>query len=199
MFAGHFGLAAAIKAKQPHLPLWALMLSTQFLDVLFVPLVLTNIETMQQVGGNTGAYGGAIIHADYTHSLLGAFLIALCVGLLAWKWWGKKGGLILGSLVFSHWLLDLLVHRADMPILPGNLGNLPRLGLGIWQFPYISAGLELLLIIIGGILYFRSALNRARNQDITQQKKNRTRAMLAGSVTCLLLVLSLVTDLLGVG
>ncbi|GHO60628.1 metal-dependent hydrolase [Ktedonobacter robiniae] len=199
MFAGHFGLAAAVKSKQPQLPLWALMLSTQLLDILFVPLLLTNVETLQPVVGTKGGYGEVIIHADYTHSLVGALLIAICAGVIAWRLWSRNGGLVIGAVVFSHWLLDLLVHRADLPILPGNVGNLPRLGFGLWQFPYISSGLEFVLIVIGGALYFQSALARARSVDADQQQRSRTWAIIAGSVTCLLLVLSLVTNVLGIG
>jgi len=199
MFAGHFGLAAAVKSKQPRIPLWALMLSTQLLDVFFVPLVLTNVETIQPVANTKGGYGEVIIHADYTHSLIGALLIALCAGLIAWRFWGKNGGLVISAVVFSHWLLDLLVHRADLAILPGNLGNLPRLGFGLWAFPYISIALELVLIAVGGGLYFASALSRARSQAADQQRRSRTRAITAGTVTCLLLALSLITDVMGIG
>jgi hypothetical protein len=59
--------------------------------------------------------------------------------------------------VASHWLLDLLVHRSDMPILPANIGNLPRLGLGLWRLPDVSAAIELALVLIGGWLYWRAA------------------------------------------
>lgn len=199
MFAGHFGLAAAVKSQQPRIPLWALMLSTQLLDVFFVPLYLSNIETLQPVPGTKGGYGEAIIHADYTHSLVGALLIALCAGLIAWRLWGKNGGLVISSVVFSHWLLDLLVHRVDLPILPGNLGNLPRLGFSLWAYPAVSATLELALIAVGGVLYFMSALSRAKTRPVDQQKSSRTWAIVAGSVTCLLLALSLITDVLGIG
>jgi hypothetical protein len=199
MFAGHFGLAAAVKSQQPRIPLWALMLSTQLLDVISAPLYLSNIETLQLAPGAKGGYGGAIAHVDYSHSLVGALLIALCAGLIAWRLWGKSGGLIISSVVFSHWLLDLLVHRADLAILPGNLGNLPRFGFGLWAYPAISAALELVLIIVGGALYFLSALSRAKNQPVNQQKSSRTWAIIAGSVTCLFLALSLITDVLGIG
>src|SRR5579859_1129767 len=105
MFAGHFGLAAAVKAKQPGIPFWVPMLSTQLLDVLFVPLVLMKIETLDPIG--KGGYGEAIIHANYTHSLVGALLIALVAGLIAVRLWGRKGGFVVAAVVFSHWLLDL--------------------------------------------------------------------------------------------
>lgn len=196
MVAGHFGLAAAVKAKQPSVPLWALMLSTQLLDVFFVPLLLTNVETIVPIG--KGGYGEAVIHANYTHSLVGALLIALVAGLLAWRAWGRKTGLVIGAVVFSHWILDLLVHRMDMPILPGNLGNLPLLGLGLWAFTPISIAMELALIVVGGFLYFTSALARAREAG-PQQKRRRTWAITAGTVTCVLLALLLFMDVTGIG
>ncbi|QBD76343.1 permease [Ktedonosporobacter rubrisoli] len=196
MFAGHFGLAAAVKAKQPEVPLWALMLSTQLLDVIFVPLVLTGVESIDPIG--KGGYGEAIIHANYTHSLVGALLIAGCAGLISWRLWGRKGGLLIAGMVFSHWLLDLLVHRSDMPILPGNLGHLPLLGFGLWGSRPISIALEGILIVVGGILYFSSALARAREHS-TKLPTNLKRALLAGSVMSLLLLLSLVTDVMGIG
>src|SRR5262245_40217388 len=113
MFAGHFGLAATVKAKEPQVPLWALMLSTQLLDVVFVPLYLAGIETIQPIG--RGGYGESIIHANYTHSLVGALLISVVAGLVAGWNWNRRSGLIIAAMVFSHWLLDLLVHRADLP------------------------------------------------------------------------------------
>jgi hypothetical protein len=73
-----------------------------------------------------------IIHADYTHSLIGAALLPTVFGAVAAVRYGRAGGLILGLVVMSHWVLDLIVHRADMPILPGGSGMLPRLGFGLW-------------------------------------------------------------------
>ncbi|OFD71090.1 hypothetical protein BWGOE8_50310 [Bacillus mycoides] len=60
MFAGHFGLAAVVKTKSPKLPLWALMLSTQLLDVIFLPLYVLGVETIEPI--NSNGYGEAIIH-----------------------------------------------------------------------------------------------------------------------------------------
>lgn len=189
MFAGHFGLAAAVKAKSPEVPLWAVMLGTQLLDVVFVPLFVTGVETMVPV--DSGGYGGSIIHADYSHSLLGALFIAWLAGLVAWRFWGKRGGLVLGSVVFSHWLLDVLVHRADLPILPGNVGDFPLLGFSLWQYPVVSIMVESLLIVAGIVLYSRSLGSAATEK--------RRLAWTAGVVMGVLLVLSLVTDVLGIG
>ena len=198
MFAGHFGLAAGVKSQEPDLPLWALMLSTQLLDVLFVPLYLAGIETIEAVPG-APAYGGSIIHANYTHSLIGALLISAVAGLVAWRFWGRRAGWVIGAVVFSHWILDLLVHRADLPILPGNAGGLPTLGFGIWAQPALSVALEAALIVAGGVLYYRACLATPAPAAVggTRQAYYR-RAALSAGVTGLLLVLALVTSVLGI-
>lgn len=194
MFAGHFGLAAAVKAKEPETPLWALMLSTQLLDVIFAPLYAAGIETIQPLDG--GGYGEQVIHANYSHSLAGALVIALAAGLLAgWKW-SRRSGLVIGAVVFSHWLLDLLVHRGDLPILPGNLGNLPTLGFGLWASPALSIALEGLLVAAGAILYFRSVQSRAAAARGVQRASD-VRAVTAGTAMGVLLVASLVTSVIG--
>lgn len=162
MIAGHFGLAAAVKSQERQVPLWALMLATAWLDVLFVPLFLAGIERIEPVPGTSGGYGNGIIHADYTHSLIGAAVIAALFGLVAALPWGRRAGVVLGAVVFSHWLLDLVVHRGDMPILPGDLGDLPRLGFGLWRVPAASAALELALVVGGAYLYWRAAVETAR-------------------------------------
>ncbi|ULL13506.1 permease [Paenibacillus sp. H1-7] len=191
MFAGHFGLAATVKAKTPEVPLWAIMLGTQLLDVAFVPLFLSGVETIEPVEGSQG-YGGSVIHADYTHSLVGALLITLLAGLLASRFWGKRSGFVIGSVVFSHWLLDLIVHRMDLPLLPGNLGNLPLLGFGLWQFPGVSMVLELVLVGAGFLLYARSLLKNTHG-------KTKSWALTASGAMGVLLLLSLLTDVFGVG
>jgi membrane-bound metal-dependent hydrolase YbcI (DUF457 family) len=162
VIAGHFGFAAIVKSRERQTPLWALMLACQWLDVVFVPLFLAGIERIVPVPGTSGTgYGEAIIYADYTHSLLGAIALSLLFGLVAALLWGRRTGVVLGSVVFSHWLLDLIVHRADMPMLPGGAGNLPRMGLGLWRVPPASIAVELTLVVAGAYLYSRAAIDAA--------------------------------------
>lgn len=197
MFAGHFGLAAGVKAQTPSIPLWALMLATQLLDVIFVGLYLAGIETLTPVDpAHPSAYGGALIHAVYTHSLVGAALIAVVAGLVARSAWGRQGGLVIAGVVFSHWILDLLVHRPDLPILPGNAGDLPLLGFGLWTMPTVSAVLEGILVVAGAFLYYRAAM-RLPAPSIRTSQGYRVRALTTSLVVAGLLVLSLVTSLLG--
>ena len=156
MFAGHFGVAAVVKSKTPELPLWTLLVSTQLIDILFVPFSLAQLEYMEPIG--EGGYGKMMIYAFYTHSLVGALLLSILAGGLAWKIWGKKSGMIIGAITFSHWTLDVIVHRPDMPISPGNIGQLPPFGLGLWESVSASLFIEFLLIAVGSTFYFRYAI-----------------------------------------
>jgi len=157
MIAGHFGFAALVKSSAPRVPLWALMLATVWLDIVFVPLYLAGIESIEPVPGTNGGYGAGIIHADYTHSLLGALGLSGIFGFIASIPWGRRSGGVLGAVTFSHWLLDLIVHRADMPILPANAGGFPKLGFGLWQWPVAAVTSELVLVVAGSFLYRRAA------------------------------------------
>jgi hypothetical protein len=193
MIAGHFGLAAGVKAKAPRLPLWALMLATFWLDVIFIILYPFGIESLSQVHPG---YGGALIHAYYTHSLVGALLIAAVTGWLASYLWGQRGGMVIGAVVFSHWLLDLIVHRPDLPILPGNAGNLPLLGFGLWEFPVASAIVALALVLVGAYLSYRQAASLPVPAN-TNSSDQRRRVLTASLVTAGLMLLLLISDVLG--
>jgi membrane-bound metal-dependent hydrolase YbcI (DUF457 family) len=157
MIAGHFGFAALVKSREKPVPLWSLMLATVWLDIVFIPLVVAGIETFEPVPGTDGGYGAHIIHADYTHSLIGALILSALFGLVAAWPWGRRSGWVLGFVVFSHWLLDLIMHRGDMPVLPANIGDLPRLGFGLWRYPTASIAVEALIVIAGAFFYWRAA------------------------------------------
>ena len=157
MIAGHFGFAAMVKSRERRTPLWALMLATVWLDILFVPLFLTHIETMEFVPGTHSGYGNGIIHANYTHSLLGALVLSAILGA-AFLWrWDRRSCVVIALVAFSHWVLDLFAHRADMPVLPGNAGHLVLFGFGLWRYPLVVAALECALVIAGAWLYWRAA------------------------------------------
>jgi hypothetical protein len=162
VIAGHFGFAAAVKSRETSTPLWALMLATVWMDVVFVPLLAAGVETIGPAPGTSGGYGAVVIHADYTHSLVGALIIAAAFGAVATWPWGRRVGLVLGAVVFSHWLLDLPMHRHDMPLLPGAPLDAPRVGFGLWAWPVASAVLELALVVAGAWLYRRAALETAQ-------------------------------------
>jgi hypothetical protein len=109
-------------------------------------------------------------------------------------------------MVFSHWVLYLLVHRADMPILPGNAGGLPRLGLGLWAIPWLSFLAELILILGGAYLYYHAAMRtavRAERQDAkagsAPRAPYRRQALITSVILPVLLVGTLLADFFGLG
>ena len=156
MVAGHFGFAAIVKSRERSTPLWALMLATVWLDVLFIPLLLVHRETIQPIHAG---YGGLIIHADYTHSIVGMLALSAALGSLFLPRLGRRVATVIALVSASHWVLDLVVHRPDMSVLPGNFGNLPSLGFGLWNHPQAAACVELVLVVAGAILYWREAKN----------------------------------------
>ena len=193
MIAGHFGLAAAVKAKAPAVPLWTLLLACQWLDVVFVGLFVAGVVGLEPIkGAASGAYGAVIIHADYTHSLVGAALLSIVFGAVAALRYSRRSGFILGLVAMSHWVLDLIVHRADMPILPGGGGMPYRLGFGLWRYPAYSAALELALVLVGSWLYWRAA-RRVAGADVPTTR----RANLCGIAVLAAGVLTLALNLLG--
>ena len=156
MIAGHFGFAAMVKSREKFAPLWALMLATVWLDVVFVPLFLAHWETTQTV--HLG-YGGLIIHADYTHSIVGMLALSAALGAMFLHRLGRRVALVIAAVSASHWVLDLIVHRPDMPVLPGNVGSLPSLGFGLWNHPPLAACIELVLVVAGAVMYWRAAID----------------------------------------
>lgn len=154
MIAGHFGFATVVKSRERSAPLWALMLATVWLDIIFVPLFAAHLETVQLIGAG---YGGMIIHADYTHSIVGMLALSAVLGAMFLPRLGRRVALVVALVSASHWVLDLIVHRPDMPVLPGNLGNLPHFGFGLWNHPPAAACVELVLVVAGAAMYWRAA------------------------------------------
>jgi len=185
MIAGHFGLAAAVKARRPNVPLYGLMLATAWLDIVFVPLLLTGAEGLSKApDAQAAGYGAAFIHAWYTHSLLGALVLSAIFGAFFAPRYGRAAAVVVGAVAFSHWLLDLIVHRPDLPLLPANAFNLPLLGLGLWRYPLVSAGLELLIVLTGFGLYWQAAVaaNRRAAKSVSLAHAIGGAALAAGIV-----------------
>lgn len=154
MFLGHFAVAFAAKAAAPRASLGSLFLAAQFLDLLWPTLLLLGWE---EVRINPSPAGGPPLDfVDYpiSHSLAGVLawsLLFVMVPFLRDRKW--RTGLVLGGLVLSHWLLDLVVHHPDLPLYPGAPDYL---GLGLWAYPVSENLLEFALLAIGVLLYLRA-------------------------------------------
>ncbi|HUG52565.1 MAG TPA: hypothetical protein VMR21_03155 [Vicinamibacteria bacterium] len=151
MFVGHYGPSFAAKRVDPTLPLWLLFIAVQFLDVVWAPLVLLGIEKVRIVPGITRSNPLDLYYMPYTHSLVAAIAWSVSFAAVHWLATGRRrtaSSALLGAAVFSHWLLDLVVHRPDLPL----FDNAAKVGLGLWNRPVLAFGLEAFLLL-GGIAW----------------------------------------------
>jgi membrane-bound metal-dependent hydrolase YbcI (DUF457 family) len=159
MFLGHFGAGFAGKAAAPRVSLGTLFLAAQFLDLLWPTLLLVGLERVEIAPGATRVTPLDFVHYPISHSLLAVVLWAIAVGGLFWLVRrSARGALVVGALVVSHWLLDLVVHRPDLPLVPGG----SRLGLGLWHSLPATLVVELALFGAGLALYLRRTRARDR-------------------------------------
>ncbi len=178
MIAGHIGAAATATAFDRKLPIWALLIATFFIDIVFFILSLFGVESMEAREGTDGGYGNLAFSIDYSHSYAGAILIAFVFWIVSARWFGARGGFILGAVVFSHWVLDLIVHRPDMPLMLGNMGQLPYVGLGLWDAPVAAAIFEALIVIGGVVVYWKAAPKDAPGGRAGASQRSATNAIL---------------------
>ena len=151
------------------------MLATVWLDIVFVLLFLAHVETMQPV---RAGYGGMLIHADYTHSIIGMMALSAALGVMFLRRLGRRVAIVIALVSASHWVLDLLVHRPDMPVFAGNPGNLPYLGFGLWNYPRAAACAELLLVVGGAALYGHVALEVSAQAGRSSRRASLSAAMI---------------------
>ena len=153
MFIGHLGLGFAAKRVTPHISLAALFVAAQFADLLWPVFVAVGLETVRIDPGNTAFTPLDFVSYPYTHSL--AFLVLWGV-LLAWAYRLMVGNgrafLAIFSLVVSHWVLDVVTHRPDLPLYPAG----PKFGLGLWNSVPWTMAVELPTYGAGVWLYVRA-------------------------------------------
>jgi FtsH-binding integral membrane protein len=152
VFLGHFAVGFGAKAVAPRVSLGTLFLAAQFIDLLWPVLVLLGVEQVRIDPGATVVTPLDFEHYPVSHSLLAVVgwgvLLAGIYFLVARD---RRGSMVVGLVVASHWLLDFLVHRPDLPLYPGGV----RVGLGIWQSLPATLVMELGLFGVGLFLYRR--------------------------------------------
>jgi hypothetical protein len=160
MFVGHYGVAFAVKSERNQIPLWVLFVAVQLLDFLWAPFVLLGIEKVRIVLGITATNSLDLYYMPYTHSLVGALIWSGAAFLIYKLVVGQKASntaaLIVAFAVFSHWILDLIVHRPDVAIYDDTL----KVGFGLWNYRGLEFGLEIAILVVGIVLYLkRNAIN----------------------------------------
>ena len=161
MFIGHFAVAFGAKKFAPQVSLGVFFLACQLADLIWPNLVLSGIESVEIELGNTAITPLHFAYYPYSHSLIGLVLwsviFAVCYLLLQRA--KSRVAIVIALVIISHWVLDVITHRADMPIM---FDNSLRIGFGLWNFPVQAIAFELLLFAIGVWAYSRctTALNR---------------------------------------
>lgn len=155
MFIGHFALGFGAKKMAQEISLGTLFLACQFADLLWPTLVLLGVERVEVQPGNTVVTPLNFIHYPFSHSLMAmlAWAVLGALGYLAFHRARPRAALVIFALVLSHWFLDVLTHRPDLPI---TLTGTGRLGLGLWNFLPAAVVVEMLLFIVGVGLYARA-------------------------------------------
>ena len=155
MFVGHYGPGLAAKALDKKIPLWLLFLSVQLVDIAWAILVLLGVEKVRIVPGFTAASPLDLYYFPYTHSLVAALLWSLA-GVLIYRYASRLGNwfsaMVIGVAVFSHWVLDLLVHSPDLPLYDNHM----KVGLGLWNYPVIAFALEATVLLAGIVIYLKA-------------------------------------------
>lgn len=165
MFIGHFGVALGAKKFAPRVSLGVLFLAGQLADLIWPNLVLLGVEQVEIEPGATVMTPLNFLHYPFSHSLLALLgwgaLFAILYRVLVRA--GTRSAVVIAILVLSHWILDVLSHRPDMPLM---LDDSTRIGLGLWNTPILAVPLETLLFAAGVWLYTRQTRPRDRQGSI---------------------------------
>jgi len=146
MFVGHYAASLALKKFEKRASLGVLFLAVQFVDILFFPFVLLGVERINIIENFTQSTHFELEYMPYTHSLVGSlFWAAAAYALFRWVIVKKHTvALVVALAVFSHWVLDLVVHTPDLPLWSDTS---LKLGFGLWNYPVVTYVLEAVLLL----------------------------------------------------
>jgi hypothetical protein len=153
MFTGHYGVGFAGQRAAPRVSLGWWFLAVQLVDLLWPFFLLLGWEQVRIHPGDTVMTPLEFRHYPITHSLLGGVGWGLALALLYRALKGtSRDAVWLAAGVVSHWVLDAVVHRPDLPLVPGGA---TRVGLGLWNHPATEIVVELAVFFAGLVVYLR--------------------------------------------
>jgi hypothetical protein len=159
MFIGHYAVALGAKKAAPKVSLGTLFLAAQLADLLWPLFVLLGWEHVRISPGITVVTPLDFYDYPFTHSLLGALLWSATLGL---AYFGvkreRRNAIIVGGVALSHWVLDFLTHRPDLPLGFGGI----YFGLGLWNSMVGTLLVEVGLFVVGIFLYIRTTRAKDR-------------------------------------
>ncbi len=154
MFVGHIALSLAAKKASPTTSLVWFVVAANFVDLIWPIFLLLGVESVRIDPGNTAFTPLDFASYPWTHSLLMGIVWGALLGGLA-RWRGVSGGAakLIGALVVSHWVLDFITHRPDLPLWPGAMA---KHGLGLWNSISTTFVLEGALWVAAIVLFLRA-------------------------------------------
>lgn len=159
MFLGHFALALGAKKIVPDVSLGTTVLAVQLADAIWPVMLLMGLEEVKIAPGITAVTPLDFVSYPYSHSLAALVVWAGLFGAvhLAFRRQLVSAG-VLALLVISHWVLDALSHRPDMPLYPGS----PLFGAGLWFSLPATLAVEFGLFATGLAIYLMHTRARDR-------------------------------------
>src|SRR5512140_353605 len=117
MFLGHIGVALAAKRAAPRTSLGTLVAASVWIDLVWPVLLLAGVERVRIDPGNTAVTPLDFEHYPFTHGAVAVAIWALAFGAAYLARTGyRRGAIVAAVLVASHWVLDAVVHRPDLPL-----------------------------------------------------------------------------------
>jgi hypothetical protein len=156
LFIGHFAVAFVLILLFPHIPVWVPLIGVSFPDLLWSVLVWARKEEVVVEKENPLQKSIVFRRYPYSHSLILTNGISFAVGTLLAV--GLQSPIVLPVFVVasaSHWLLDTVVHLADLPIL-GFDGD-RKVGLGLWKWGRTAFFVELLFFGVFAVIFVGAA------------------------------------------
>jgi hypothetical protein len=173
MFVGHYGVSFAAQRVNRPVPLWVLFIAVQLLDVSWAPFVLLGIEKVRIVPGITASNPLDLYYMPYTHSLVAAAVWSVA-GYGLYRLWRPSGrgraAMLVGFAIFSHWILDFIVHRPDLPL----YDDAAKVGLGLWNRPALAFGLEAVSLRRHVAVLARASRAQSRDDDLRARHAGRS-------------------------
>lgn len=176
--AGLTHLAAALISKRiaPKLPTWLLIVCAYLIDIIFMMFMIAGIEKLPSEN--------EIAYAPWSHSLLMAIIwtsIAIIIFMQLTK--DKKTSIILGMVVFSHWIIDFISQPMTY-VMPNSASPLlhpfegaPELGLGVWSTEMGVVLGEYIVLIIGIIIYYLTWKKQQNEKLFVNEKNNESKSI----------------------
>jgi hypothetical protein len=166
MFAGHVGAALAISRIERRVNVGVFVAAALLLDIVLWVFVMLGWESVT-IPADFASTHQPEFAFPYSHGLLASLAWSALAGTTTFACYSRlqdarmRAAALVAAAVFSHWLLDALVHRPELPLMGAAS---PAVGLGLWQHMPVALAVEAVVLLAGVCLFFiGSTLPRGRS------------------------------------